>query len=1615
VTISGGATLAGSGNDAIFTLGSLDLTNAVGMIGPSTIRAANLTAGAPSLFTTSALTAAGVVLVPGNPLTPGQDPYFLIDYTVITGAASDIKIDVNSTGIDVNTTNATVVSVGNRVAILVGSGNDVNTSAGVWWNGTTTAGSTIIGGGGTWTADQTAQNWTDSGGTSHVAWQQSKTAVFDGQGGGSVTVDSVTNGAIMAQGLDFRITDYVLFGASPNEITLESAFSDNLTRLNADPQVSATIAVNLTGAAGVKKTGGGTIFFTGDKDYQGGTSVVAGILQLGAGTATGSVTGGINVSTGGTLSLYAPQAGQGVDFSNTLSGVAGAALDISGVGIVNFNSQSAQTFLGTTTVLNGATLSGSGSLGGPVEVQATGAISGTHGTTLGLGSQLTFAAATTSMVVLLDGAAPNTMMPLFSTTGAFSAASGGVITVNTVGNLALPLSTSYALVSYVGADPNTDSFSFLRPNATYSLATRNSILYLDVGTPRDEYWNPDQNPPGQFGGDNTWTRTGGMVWSDQNGQSNGPWLSGAIAKFEDRQGAVRVDAMGGAIEVGGMEFDVGPYTLTGDALTLSSADGNAVKINVNENQAPVTIGVVLAEATAGTALEKDGPGTLELTAASTYTGMTTVSAGTLQLGVTGTPLQGPIAVASTLVVNTSGTVTFGTANVLTSIGGAARLNVTSGVLEFDSVSPGFFGRTTISRGATLTGTGHLGGSINVSGGATLEGPEPGSYFAAGDGILNVMDGATIAVKLSAAEAQPGTPAPISTDTLITGANPLMVTVRGGPSLPAGTYPLIDFSGGYTGNPSQIDASSVAIQSNVFRRVGTRGDVNSSGTLVLLAGPDAYQYWNGVNQQPLAPPSVAGGQGTWVADMTNWTNQGGDSSERWYNGGYAIFETVGGQVDVDSAPLTSGQIRVAVMDFEVDGYDLEPLNGNDTLVLTTLQGATSAEISVNQLNPGNPVTATIGVSMTSAGGVGLTKSGDGTLVLTADNSYQGATALEAGTLRVTAGSAVPGDISIGQAATWDWDVTTPQSFAGQISSIGMGGGGTFNFNAGTNGSLQLTAANTYTGVTNVNSGTLDVTGPSGSLHAATLLGSINVADGATLQGYGSFGNITVNSRGKLILGESAGAFPAVPVNAESLHIERDGRFMAFIDYNTGEYTQLVVSGEARIELGADGRSTKVTGAVPDNPPAFPIIVAGTLTYDGMSAPTGRSGYQFVFARDQVNPNILNFLAVPALLADMCAGLNPSACDVLGAVYGLGDGNGLFGDVMNSEKEELEGLLGQLSGDVYASSDAAMVAGSRYLRNATGSQVRGSLGGVSTGAGISAVSNYAAEPSPVATPFGAFEEDNGGIGVWTAGYGAWSSMDGGGMAAKMTDSVGGFFLGADAAAFGSMRFGAVAGFGQSTYKVDAHNAKGTSDDYTFGLYGGGEWGGFGVDFGTAYTWHSVSTNRNVFASTFNDHLSGSYDAGTFQVYGGLGYGFDVTDSFTLEPYVDAAYINQHSDAFSETGGLAALSYESQTMNTGFTTVGLRGAWAFDLGGYQNRLSASAGWRHGFGDLDPKAAFTFAGSDPFGVTGTPLAEDQAVLSIGWDTEFSDTVSVGVNYTGQFGGGNQSQNVTARLNIRF
>ncbi len=160
-----------------------------------------------------------------------------------------------------------------------------------FWNGThTSADGTVYGGSGTWNAGST--NWTNAAGTVPSSWN-SMTAVFGGLSGGTVTVD----GTMSVAGLQFTTTGYTLTGGMLD-------ISGPSTGLLADAGVTATIASTITGDGGLVKQGAGTVVLSGTNDYEGGTQILAGTLQISADANLGAAAGGLTLN-GGTLATTA--------------------------------------------------------------------------------------------------------------------------------------------------------------------------------------------------------------------------------------------------------------------------------------------------------------------------------------------------------------------------------------------------------------------------------------------------------------------------------------------------------------------------------------------------------------------------------------------------------------------------------------------------------------------------------------------------------------------------------------------------------------------------------------------------------------------------------------------------------------------------------------------------------------------------------------------------------------------------------------------------------------------------------------------------------------------------------------------------------------------------------------------------------------------------------------------------------------------------------------------------------------------------------------------------------------------------------------------------------------
>ncbi len=202
---------------------------------------------------------------------------------------------------------------------------------------------------------------------------------------------------------------------------------------------------------------------------------------------------------------------------------------------------------------------------------------------------------------------------------------------------------------------------------------------------------------------------------------------------------------------------------------------------------------------------------------------------------------------------------------------------------------------------------------------------------------------------------------------------------------------------------------------------------------------------------------------------------------------------------------------------------------------TLTNGTTSTINVSTAAT---VLTLTGAAATSNGS--LTKSGSGTLQLNGSNAYTGTTAIIAGTLRIGAAERIDNSSALtlsggtfglnsfnetvgslaGSGGTVDTQGggtplftaggdNSTTSFAGAISN----GTGTVSFTKEGTGTLTLTGANTYTGTTTINAGTLQLSRAGGALvntqnvnvnSTGTLritnnqtLANINLASGATL--------------------------------------------------------------------------------------------------------------------------------------------------------------------------------------------------------------------------------------------------------------------------------------------------------------------------------------------------------------------------------------------------------------------------------------------------------------------------------------------------------------------------------------
>jgi len=616
-----------------------------------------------------------------------------------------------------------------------------------------------------------------------------------------------------------------------------------------------TFSGSLSGNFHLHKQGSGTLTLAGTNTYSGGTTVAAGTLQIGGGSLAGPITG--NILNYGTVTLFP---GGTVALQSTISGPGGVRV-LSGTLTID----QPQTYTGPTTLVGGQIVLGpNGSLasdlsfdpafGGSVDLSATSAnirltnptgaafvVLGTGTFTVnqtndtqallaingagtfrkeGTGTLITNGTLYTTNIVIaagtlqignggspgrLDGQIENQGALVLNSTVAntISGAISGSGSVTQRGPATLTLSgnNSYSggtliasgTLQALGANSLGTGNVTIAPGATFSTNVGSLLLRVTPGSGGTVSIlnaltfssNSTFTLPVPLGGTGSLTISGGATFRTPTPLTH----------------------TGGTTIAANSTLEIGTGGNTG---SLIGAVANQGTLTFNRADAVTFNGPISGSGT----LHQAGAGTLTLTAASSYTGNTTISAGTLAL-------------ASSASIASSARIT---------IGSGARLDTSA-----------LAGGLTLASGQRLTGTGTVAGRLTAGSGSTIApGNSPGTLIFA-DGLA-LANGSILDLELGTTSDLLRVTGGTLTGSASAGGIRLNLTNAGG--FGAGTYTLIDFTGA---TPSSFDLSDFTFGTTITGYTYSLALVGS--TLQLTATPVTPPV---ITSQPASTAVAVGG-------------------------------------------------------------------------------------------------------------------------------------------------------------------------------------------------------------------------------------------------------------------------------------------------------------------------------------------------------------------------------------------------------------------------------------------------------------------------------------------------------------------------------------------------------------------------------------------------------------------------------------------------------------------------------------------------------------------------------------------------------------------------------------
>jgi len=586
------------------------------------------------------------------------------------------------------------------------------------------------------------------------------------------------------------------------------------------------------------------------------------------------------------------------------------------------------------------------------------------------------------------------------------------------------------------------------------------------------------------------------------------------------------------------------------------------------------------------------------------------------------------------------------------------------------------------------------------------------------------------------------------------------------------------------------------------------------------------------------------------------------------------------------------------------------------------------------------------------GNSLTKRGDGTLILNADNTYDGLTTIEAGKLvlgdsAAKASARVGGDVQINNGAIFD-------GYGRAKGNVTVDNGGQFTGFGGADGLLHvknggLLAPGSATDMATVEAGRLQIDAGGTyqvKTNASGATDLVNVTHDATLHGGtvevrakdGNWGKRGTQHAPRTIIqtgGTLTGTFDDVTTDLAFL--------TPTLDYNSNQ-----------VNLGLTRNSTKMED------------VADGSTYNKINT-----------------ADALSYLEA--------SGANPT----------------LMNELLGLNKDDALRAFNSLSGEIYPTTGAVLLQSSRQLRTRINTRLTSNTQGTHEAPSFNAIRALGTGDTGTSTPVWVSAWGHNGNQGRSSNV-ARADISGSGVLVGMDNT--------DRPGAGGLHAGVMFGSESTKVQIaDDRNSRSEVESRSAGLYGGSNIGDTQWRGGLIYSDLDVETQRTVTVNSLTERVSAERKGKQMQAFAEISHNLTLSNRTSVAPWLNVAKVWQSLDATHEGTGATALEIDKQSTSATLTSIGGRGLVNLGDGRTPVSLYADVGYQYVIDGRKVDSKHHFAGQpQDFAVRGTTL-NDTLIGAVGVQLGVSRNSALLVEYRGEFGSGQQQHVGNISYQVKF